>query len=101
MLYKKGDKVIGVGNLPNSKRKSLYVGNDYCITKVASFSNDETADTFESYLNYFLELELRKGVGTAQGEIGIKQDDDWSGAQGNELYRINQEQERGIWGIYG
>ena len=57
MLYKKGNKVIGVGNLPNSKRKSLYVGNTCCITKVASFSSDEAADKFESYLDYFLGLE--------------------------------------------
>lgn len=63
MLYKKGDKVIGIGNLPNSKRKSLYIGNSYCITKVASFSNDEASDIFESYLSYFLGLEPQNKVG--------------------------------------
>ena len=63
MLYKKGDKVIGIGDLPNSKRKSLYVGNDYCITKVASFSNDEAADEFERYLSYFLGLESQNKAG--------------------------------------
>ena len=67
MLYKKGDKVIGIGDLPNSKRKSLYVGNDYCITKVASFSNDEASDTFESYLCYFLGLEPQNKAGDTDG----------------------------------
>lgn len=57
MIYRLGNKVIGIGNLPNGKRKSLYVGNDCCITKVASFSSDEAADKFESYLSYFLGLE--------------------------------------------
>ena len=56
MLYRKNKSVIGIGYLPNSKRKSLYVGTEYCVTKVASFSNDESADKFEDYLCYFLGL---------------------------------------------
>ena len=56
MLYRKGERAIGVGNLPNTKRKSLYVGTEYCVTKVASFSSDEAADEFEDYLCYFLGL---------------------------------------------
>lgn len=56
MLYRKFKNVIGIGKLPNCKRKSLYVGTENCIRKVASFSNDEAAETFESYLEYFLGL---------------------------------------------
>ena len=59
MLYRKGEIVIGVGNLPNTKRKSLYVGTEYCVTKVASFSSDEAADKFENYLYYFLGLDKK------------------------------------------
>lgn len=57
MLYRKDKSVIGIGNLPNCKRKCLYVGNEYCIEKVASFSNDEQANVFERYLEYFLGLQ--------------------------------------------
>ena len=57
MLYRKGERVIGVGNLPNTKRKSLYVGTLNCVAKVASFSSDEAADKFEDYLCYFLGLD--------------------------------------------
>lgn len=28
-------------------------------------------------------------------------DDDWSGAQGNGISKVHEEQERGSWGIYG
>ena len=57
MLYRKDKSVIGIGNLPNCKRKCLYVGNEYCIEKVASFSSDEQANVFERYLEYFLGLQ--------------------------------------------
>ena len=66
MLYRLGNRVIGVGILPGSKRKSLYVGNDCCITKVASFSSDEAADNFENYLNHFLGLEPQNKVGNTE-----------------------------------
>ena len=54
MLYRKDKSVIGIGKLPNCKRKCLYVGTEYCIEKVATFSNDEQAEIFEQYLEYFL-----------------------------------------------
>ena len=65
MLYRKGERVIGVGNLPNCKRKCLYVGSKYCIEKVASFSSDEQADKFEDYLCYFLGLNNEKDIDNA------------------------------------
>lgn len=54
MLYRKGNQCIGIGSLPNSKRKALWIGSDYCIRKVGSFSNDEAAEDFERYLEDFL-----------------------------------------------
>ena len=56
MLYRKFKSVIGIGKLPYNKRKCLYIGTENCIRKVASFTNDEAAETFESYLEYFLGL---------------------------------------------
>ena len=56
MLYRKFKSVIGVGKLPDNKRKCLYIGTENCIRKVASFTNDEAAEVFESYLEYFLGL---------------------------------------------
>ena len=56
MTYRKGGYSLGVGYLPGSKRKSLYIGENYQITKVASFSNDEAADEFGRWLEFFLGL---------------------------------------------
>ena len=61
MLYRKDKSVIGIGNLPKCKRKCLYVGTEYCIEKVATFSSDEQAEIFEEYLEYFLGLSNKKG----------------------------------------
>ena len=59
MVYRYNNQSIGVGNLPNCKKKCLYIGHDYCIRKVATFSNDEEAENFERTLQYFLGLEDR------------------------------------------
>ena len=47
-----GEMCIGIGELPGSKRPCLYVGNEYCIRKVASFQNGDAAELFEAFLRY-------------------------------------------------
>lgn len=59
MVYRYNNQSIGVGNLPNCKKKCLYIGYNGVIRKVASFSNDEEAENFERTLQYFLGLEGR------------------------------------------
>ena len=34
-------------------------------------------------------------------KIRSQKNDDWSGAQGNNISRIKKQEERGFWGIYG
>ena len=54
--YTKGDATIAIGSDPHHKRKSLYIGNKYCIHRVASFSNDEAAEGFEEIFEWFCGL---------------------------------------------
>lgn len=56
MTYTRGQYSLGVGMLPGSKRPSLYIGNKYCIHKVASFSSDEASEEFVRWLEYFFNL---------------------------------------------
>lgn len=59
MTYKKGDVTIQISELPNRKRKCLLVGNDYVLTKVASFDDDEAAEMFEKAFEYFCNIKER------------------------------------------
>ncbi|MBR1904880.1 MAG: hypothetical protein IJ819_00255 [Clostridiales bacterium] len=68
MVYRYNDQSIGVGNLPNCKKKCLYIGHGCCIRKVATFSNDEEAENFERTLQYFLGLEDRDIPKRGKGE---------------------------------
>lgn len=49
-----GEMVIGSGNLPGLKKPCLYVGNEYCIEKVASFNSEDARKLFEAYFEKFL-----------------------------------------------
>ena len=59
MTYAKEDCIISVQQINGcGKKKGLFVGiaNEYCcqLNKVATFSNDDCADTFCKWLEYFL-----------------------------------------------
>lgn len=56
MTYTRGEYSLGVGSLPGAKRPALYIGNKYCIHKVASFSSEEAAEEFTRWLEYFFSL---------------------------------------------
>lgn len=56
MTYWKGDDCISITTDPCHKRKGLYVGNRYCIQRVATFASDEIADGFDKYFAAFLGL---------------------------------------------
>lgn len=56
MVYRRGDKAIGIGNFPRNKRKCLYIQNGCVIRKVASFTSDRDAEIFEQWLEFFLGL---------------------------------------------
>lgn len=56
MTYTRGEYSLGIGKLPGSKKPSLFIGNKYCIHKVASFSNEESAEEFTKWLDYFFSL---------------------------------------------
>ena len=54
MTYWRGDDCIAITTDPCHKRKGLYIGNKYCIQRVATFSSDEVAEQFDRYLCEFL-----------------------------------------------
>lgn len=56
MTYWKGNDCIAIMTDPNHKRKGLFVGNRYCIQRVATFVSDDYADEFDKYLCGFLGL---------------------------------------------
>lgn len=56
MTYTRGDYSIGVGMLPGLKKPCLYIGNKYCMRKVASFNSEEEAQLFIGWLEYFFRL---------------------------------------------
>lgn len=56
MTYSKGDYVLGAGKLEGSKRPCLYIGNKYCIHKVASFSSDKSFEEFIIWMEFFMGL---------------------------------------------
>lgn len=58
--YWKGDECICITCDPYHKKKGLYVGNKYCIQRIATFTNDETADYFDEYFAKFLGIEENK-----------------------------------------
>ena len=52
--YWRGDVCVAITKDPAHKRKGLYIGNKYCIERLATFSNDEAAEQFERFMNKFL-----------------------------------------------
>ena len=52
--YWKGDKCIAITDDPYHKKKGLYVGNKYCITRLATFTNNDNAESFDKFLEWFL-----------------------------------------------
>ena len=53
-MYIKGDACIGITSDPCHKRKGLYIGNLYCIQRVATFRNDADAELFDKLLGEFI-----------------------------------------------
>lgn len=70
MTYWKDDDCIAITKDPLHKRKGLYIGNRYCIQRVATFSSDEFADGFDKYFAAFLGL----AEGAEDADVGIKGD---------------------------
>ena len=64
MIYWKGNECIGISSDPCHKRKGLYVGNRYCIQRVATFANDEFAEDFDMFLCRFLGLKWEQRIET-------------------------------------
>ena len=60
MTYWKGDVCISITNDNCHKKKGLYIGNRYCIQRIATFRNDEDAEYFEKFFESF--LGLREGI---------------------------------------
>ena len=60
MTYFKGDDCIAIMNDPYHKKKGLYVGNMYCIQRIATFRNDSDAEAFEKFFAWFLGLREKK-----------------------------------------
>ena len=58
--YWKGDECIAITDDPYHKRKGLYIGNKYCIQRLATFRNNEDAEAFEKFFEWFLGLKERK-----------------------------------------
>ena len=56
MTYTRGEYSIGVGTLPGFKKPCMFIGNKYCIHKVASFNGQDEADEFTMYLEHFFGL---------------------------------------------
>lgn len=54
--YWKGDECIAITTDPCHKTKGLYVGNKYCITRLATFTNNKDAEDFEKFFEWFLGL---------------------------------------------
>lgn len=53
--YEKGGCVITVERIDGfGKNPGLWIGTDNSLTKVASFGNEDKAQTFIKWLNYFL-----------------------------------------------
>ena len=61
-MYFKGDACIGITSDPCHKRKGLYIGNLYCIQRIATFRNDADAEAFDRLLGVFFGVvELKQG----------------------------------------
>ena len=55
MTYRKGDCIISVEQINGcGKKKSLFVGTENELIKVASFVNDDRANVFCKWFEYFL-----------------------------------------------
>ena len=63
--YFKGDVCIAITVDPCHKRKGLYIGNRYCIQRVATFSSDDVADAFDKFFCKF--------IGAKEAEHGMDQ----------------------------
>lgn len=61
MIYWKGDVCISITDDPYHKKKGLFIGNKYCIQRIATFSNDEDAEYFEKFFELFLGLREKDG----------------------------------------
>lgn len=53
MTYVRGEYSIGVGTLPGFKKPCLYIGNKYCVHKIASFNGEEESKLFIEWLEHF------------------------------------------------
>lgn len=55
MIYKRGKFGISVSQVNGfGKRPSLWIHNDNCMVKVASFGSEEKAELFMKYLDWLM-----------------------------------------------
>ena len=47
---------ISTSTDPYHKRPGLYIGDEYCITRIATFTDERSAKTFDECLRAFLEM---------------------------------------------
>ena len=52
--YKKGDEHICVTHIPERKKPVLMIGNEFVMTKMATFDSEETAEIFYDMLGRWL-----------------------------------------------
>jgi hypothetical protein len=61
--FRRGEEAIHITHLPNYKKPVLLIGNTNCLRKIASFDNEEAAETFCKMLDKWLMVE-------SEGEYG-------------------------------
>lgn len=79
MIFWKGDTCMTVTTDPCHKRKGLYIGNKYCIQRVATFADDQTAEYFDKFMCDFLGFHL------------FEEGDHENSTGDNQSYRDTQE----------
>lgn len=55
--FRRGEETIHITHLSNYKKPVLLIGNRYCSQKIASFDNEEAAETFCKMLDKWLMVE--------------------------------------------
>lgn len=53
--FKKGLRGFVIGTIPGQKKLSLFVRNKNQVSKIATFKDEESADTFRMYMQFFME----------------------------------------------
>ena len=64
MTYTYGDYVIGIGTMPGLMKPCLFIGDKYCVHKVATFNSYEAKQSFLKWFEYFVNLRETPGEKT-------------------------------------